>query len=335
MALSGWLIFNSAAPKNLLMTNVAARSLTLTWNTSRPSRGCVLAFEARKFLTISTYACDDHRLRLTSHHVSLSGLKPETNYRFLVRNGVFFKLISARTDKVSQTVPALPNPAYGQVLLEDGISPAKSVNVFVEINGQPKSAITNDTGGWSIDLGDIKDKKAFFLNADGAKSGAARKIFFLGEHQPAGLVRLEKTVDINPLSSKDGKQNSARSLFNRLSRTYFDAITVNLEAAKQNVKGVVFVKYDPDLDKTFVFAAVRNLPVVENKTVGVWLGKNISEYLKAGSFEFAAESGEPAAYSVFSAPGNLTGYDEVLVSYDKSAGVNRPESVVLRQKIPK
>lgn len=329
-----WGISASAGPKDPKFSNVAAKSLSLTWTTARLTRGCVTAFVSGRFLKAAAFGCDDHRQKLTTHNVTLSGLEPNTEYRFLVRNGWNFKLAAGKTRELTEAMPQLPNPAYGQAVLSDGIELARYVNVFVDVNGKTKSAFTNDGGGFSIDLADAGDQKAFFLNVDGGTAGLARKLFFLGEHQPIGIIRLEPRQDINPLFSVKERPDSAKTLFHRLSRTYWDAVTINVSSPEFDVRGVAQIKYDQGLNKTLIFAAIKNLPLVENKTARLWLAKNISEYLPAGVFEFAAEAGDPVGYSVFSDDGDLRNYEEILMSYDSTTDIEKPESVVLREKIP-
>lgn len=176
-----WLI--SSPARNVRISNITSNSLTLTWNTNKAVRGCVINY---KLLV----TCDLPGNRLTTHFVIVKGLEPKTKYNFLIQNGLLFKVVGGETSEVSQKTPSAPNPAYGQVALADKITLVPFANVFVTVGGKLLSTFSNTEGGFSLDLGDIRDQRAFLLEVDAGVKGSAKKPFYAGEYQPMGVITI-------------------------------------------------------------------------------------------------------------------------------------------------
>ncbi|WKZ30740.1 MAG: fibronectin type III domain-containing protein [Candidatus Dojkabacteria bacterium] len=108
------------------------------------------------------------------HHATITNLKPETEYDFMVGNGWFFhkeKSVVGGSDKFTTFAQldqlATPNPSYGKVVLpgegDDYESSTDSVLYMrVDFGGnkvsQVLSSVTAENGSWYIDLGNARDE---------------------------------------------------------------------------------------------------------------------------------------------------------------------------------
>lgn len=201
-----------SAPQRIRVTNITDRSATVSWVTSRPTKGVVIFAEAEFALpgflsgigagrayddrdvssarleeaeevsddesaSISREEIEDVKVskkgKFYVHHVTVSGLDPETTYYFRVGNGFMFSgseeafsedVFTAVTEPSFRTfqeleVPTMPDPTYGSVvsgeeMIVDGVmfmSPGLGKSV------SPLSGILNDEGGWYIDLSAARD----------------------------------------------------------------------------------------------------------------------------------------------------------------------------------
>ncbi len=138
-------------------------------------------------------------------------------------------------------------------------------------------------------------------------------------------------VDPNPISSGENEpEDSARRLFNSLSRTYFDADVQNIDLPDAGIVGVVFAKYDTDINKTFIFSRIEGMPVVEGRLEQMWLVNQNLDYIPAGLGETYQEGDTRATYNVFVQDGDITtSYKQVIYSYDSSVESVSPLSPVL------
>lgn len=164
-----------------------------------------------------------------------------------------------------------------------------------------------------------------------AWSGVTYNADRLGEL--AGFPSAGKKADPNPLSSAAADDpTSTKSLFGSLTRTYWDAQVQNISLPEFGIEGVALMKYDEALGKTLVFSRIAGLPYVSGIVVRLWIVRDLTRFVPVGIAEFFPEGTGRVAYSVFSYPGNLSDWEELLVSYDSSLSVAGPESVVIRLK---
>lgn len=108
------------------------------------------------------------------HHVTVSGLNPETEYSFMVGNGWFFHKegVVGTDDKAFKTFAELdelatPSPAYGTVVESgdsDPMDPAKDAVLYMRVDfgnnkySQLLSSPTAENGTWYIDLSNARDE---------------------------------------------------------------------------------------------------------------------------------------------------------------------------------
>jgi hypothetical protein len=180
------------------VTNRRDVAFTVTWRTDRPGDGWVeygfggvldrLAYDGRDPDTVATL-----------HHVTLTGLSPETTYAFRVHSGSSvadqdrqpFQAVTAAT-----TAPGVPFTAYGQVRDRAG-APAGGALVLAWLqrnNGrrsEPLSALVDGWGYWvlSLPVADCADFQ-LILEITGSDGGLARLTQPACQLQPAPTLRL-------------------------------------------------------------------------------------------------------------------------------------------------
>ena len=130
------------------------------------------------------------------------------------------------------------------------------------------------------------------------------------------------------------KTNEAqvKKVFKQLTEKYVgqgDTETQQIDEVSVRVKGAAYLKYEPIIQRTFVWARVENLPAPNNKVVHLWITKDGTRYSNAGTVVFVQENSELIAYSVFTHPDDLRGYKQVVWSYDLSTEKTQPGDIVL------
>lgn len=160
----------SVSVENLIYSNISDRQTTISWTTSKPTKGAILVSENGDFpflpFFIKDWLRDDSDKNLkklgyyTTHHVTIGNLRPNTTYKYRIYQGN--KKVSAgefRTSDVLASI-SMPHPVYGRVLRQDG-NPVIGVVVYLQIlnpggNSSTLSTLTNKEGRWSIDLGNLR-----------------------------------------------------------------------------------------------------------------------------------------------------------------------------------
>jgi hypothetical protein len=198
----------------LRVTNVRDGSLTVSWITDSPAMGYV-NFGSTTALGSTAYDDRGHTTMDDTHHVTLSGLSPETTYYFDVvsdstvddNGGEHYSVTTGPT----LGVPT-PDTIYGQVFLADGVTPAQGAIIYVTLqdadglgsSGQSAamSAVVMKTGYWSANLGNARtsDLSALFeysasgdeviLVAEGGRYGSSELIIDTEADSPAPVIRL-------------------------------------------------------------------------------------------------------------------------------------------------
>jgi hypothetical protein len=148
------------SPKNVIISNVSANSISVTWITESESAGSISVNSGKgdsaPFIDIRG---TDRRF---THHVDIVDLEPSKDYSFVIlsndtryndEKGKSFKF---RTASVTSQTP-VPKPVYGSL---DG-SDIKDALVYITLKGKdtvyPASSATTATGKWIIDLSSLRD----------------------------------------------------------------------------------------------------------------------------------------------------------------------------------
>ncbi len=150
---------------DVLVTNLRDVALSITWRTDQPSTGWV---EYAPCQDCQSYRADDDLGEGTVsqvHHVTLTGLAPETTYSFRVHSGYSVDdndgaLYQVTTKETG--MPPIPYLAYGQVETVDGTPEAgvPAVGALVRMwlvdgDGKPSdplSTLVDGYGYWSLNL---------------------------------------------------------------------------------------------------------------------------------------------------------------------------------------
>lgn len=313
-------------PEAVRPANIAARSFSLGWITDKPTGGCALAAASWRDWRFS---CDRQR-KYSTHLADFKQVSAETVYRIVMidgprlrwRNLPYFKTLA-----IADQQPKLPRPAYGAIRDNSG-APLKKTLVYLSAFDdldQPLAALTNDDGNYAFDLSNFQSASGYYLLEVVSGQDYRRVEVDSRTVSPLPTLIVASYAQAGPMTI--AAEGPTAELFNQLTKTYFDAAVWNIGSTKFAVSGVVFMKFDDRLGTTFVFSRLENFPSLPDRTVQLWLVKNISEYRQAGIVE-GADSESKVGYSVFAADGDLTDYDKLLVSYDSSTSVDHPESVV-------
>jgi len=142
---TGLLATSSPTITDIDYANVNDGSITIIWRTDKPATGQIYLYNQTDDLINSV---DDDRGEAyvgTVHQVTLTGLRPETAYQLAIHAG----------ETVDDNIPSVQT-AYGQVQDSAG-NPIAGAQVYATISGgAPLSAITNEQGYWSLNLGALR-----------------------------------------------------------------------------------------------------------------------------------------------------------------------------------
>lgn len=208
-------------PEGIRVTNVTSRSATVTWVTEERAKGSVVVMDdgglisgilarfkgdvfyddrdiSRVELDLAGEMNEESVKGISSeevlsemkvrdmkryyvHHVTISGLDPESEYYFRIGNGLRYKSFnegdlsensenSFKTYAEVDEVP-LPNPSYGGIKkqvttvthqedVEEALVYMQAVDKDTESVSNYLSAVTNKNGNWYIDLANARDKES-------------------------------------------------------------------------------------------------------------------------------------------------------------------------------
>jgi hypothetical protein len=191
---------------DVLVTNRRDVALTITWRTDQPSTGWV---EYGEKTALGQTAYDDLGEGTVSqvHHVTLTGLTPETTYYFRVHSGESVDDNGGALYQVSTKetgIPPVPYRAYGQVETSDG-QPAVGALVRARLvdgeekTSEPLSALVDGYGYWALNLPvEACQGLEVRLQATGRQGGEASLTQPACEVKPAPAVRLmeEESLEI-------------------------------------------------------------------------------------------------------------------------------------------
>jgi hypothetical protein len=147
----------------VLVTNRRDVAFTVTWRTDQPSDGWV-EYGPTTNLGHSAYDDRGSGTVATLHHVTLSGLAPETIYYFRVHSGNTVVREGNQPFAVTTlpvTTPGTPITAYGQVQYGNG-SPATGAMLIARLldgsgtPSEPLSVLVDGYGYWVLSLPDVE-----------------------------------------------------------------------------------------------------------------------------------------------------------------------------------
>ena len=166
--------------RNLRVSNLRDRSVTLSWTTDSPTTGYVRYGENRELGQVA-YDGRGAQLSAETHFVVLTNLKPETSYYFKVVSGVEGDRDTLQTITTMSTLESVPqsDTVYGQVYMADGITPATGALVYLTLQDADGtgdtgkvtllSALVDENGYWHANLGNARlaDGRLFDYSVSG------------------------------------------------------------------------------------------------------------------------------------------------------------------------
>jgi hypothetical protein len=214
------LIFSPLADPSISqmrITNVRNGSVSVSWITDSPATGYV-NFGPTTVLGSTAYDDRGDTTVDDTHHVTLSGLSPQTTYYFDVISGATVDDNGGLHYSVT-TGPTLGLPPsdtiYGQVCLADGVTPAEGAIVYMTLmdgdaqgsSGQaaPMSTLVDVNGYWTANLGNSRTTglTSYFsysssgdsvaIEAQGATQGTASETVDTSADTPAASMTLIPT----------------------------------------------------------------------------------------------------------------------------------------------
>lgn len=205
---------------NVRVSSIYERSFTVSWTSDTSETGAV-NFGVTN--TLGTTAADTRggNTNSSTHFVIIGNLVPSTKYYFSIRsgsttddnNGGFYTVTTGPV----LSVPA-SDIAYGRVLKSDG-TPLVGAIVYVSVSdvdrqgssGQslPLSALTNQTGGWTANLGNarVTDLSSYFaystgdrlnIQVSGGLAGASSTTVFVSASKPVADMTMGGTGQTTP-----------------------------------------------------------------------------------------------------------------------------------------
>lgn len=124
----------------------------------------------------------------------------------------------------------------------------------------------------------------------------------------------------------------SKKLFYDLLSTYPDSEIATISAQSLGVSGQAYLKYVPEVNKTFVFSKIEGLPAPKTKVLRLWISPDNINYKPVGTPEFVNENQKNVGYSVFVEDGDLHLQKNLVFSYDTNTKVTTPELIVFDLK---
>lgn len=207
------------SPQYTQITNLSGSSLTVSWITSKPTSGFISFGETP---SLNQTSLDDRDVETgkagiyQTHHVTLTNLKPETEYFFKIgsgqklfgKNGEEFQVKTAS----KFTSSSVSDPTYGQVLKPDG-SAAEEAIVYLTIPGCILlSSLVKTSGNWLIPKNlSLKEDSSSFCTypkrggefeifVQGGDQGTSKATVLTGLDQPVPNITLGKDYSFRDLS---------------------------------------------------------------------------------------------------------------------------------------
>lgn len=208
-------------PEEIRISNNTESSITISWMSNKSVRQKVYfslkpislpsLFLAKLFPNGIVATIDDFgSIRTTTHHATLRGLEPETQYYYVIANGFRFythdrqgnPLPLARTASLIESPPQ-PYLCYGSILDFAEEMPMSPVIAYLSASDSSLiSAFTNSAGNYSFDLSSLRtqDLKGLFnlnqnssliLEFQGGLWGINKQPLYVKNCQPIKTVTLE------------------------------------------------------------------------------------------------------------------------------------------------
>ena len=157
-------------------TNITPFTSTIIWTSHQPLKGCLLVIRFPL-----EFICDATSY---NHHLTIPNLRPTRTYTVIAISGLDLRLYTIDHRFIPNSLPALPNAAYGRLVTTDQAPIAWAI-VRVNTPRGIKSTVTSAQGTWSIDLGNTYTPNTIFpITIDWKSYHLEQEIISLKEYQP-------------------------------------------------------------------------------------------------------------------------------------------------------
>ena len=209
---------SSIAPRDIRVSNINNNSATISWITDKEASNFVSWGESQSLLN---RVGGEDNLKLSTHTVSISGLKPNTKYFYKINSegtmfdnkGIPWEFSTGPDLGISQNVLLVS----GSVINASG-KPEEGVLVYVEVGGYLLSTLTSNTGNFVFQLGSVRTQDlASYTQIDKAQtllqisiqagaSGVASAQIFPQSANPIPPIVLGRVYDLRSLQPSESGQ---------------------------------------------------------------------------------------------------------------------------------
>lgn len=154
----------TSPPKEVVVSNVADRTATISWSTAIPTKGKIVVSSNGSFPFFPTNKGQkDDMLEqagldtpLDTHHVTIRQLFPNATYYVKIYQGIRSYGPYQFTTSSDIELSTIPQPIYGQVMSADRRTGVAGVIVYLILSDQTQAAtlstLTDRNGFWQADL---------------------------------------------------------------------------------------------------------------------------------------------------------------------------------------
>jgi len=216
-----WLVaMNSfGAITNHQTSNQTSSSATISWISADSVDVCIYyGLTSALGDSVNDYTVDD------IHLVQLTELQSDTTYYYAIRSGAEYDNNGGiyYTFRTTEIGAGIPYGIYGTVCLSDSTNPAPRAISIITVKGSadnhslPLSSLTDASGVWYINLGNLKDSitndvyscssgDTMYINIWGGNEGETADTIIIGDTSPqdCGLLYLDYLCDCEPGNAND------------------------------------------------------------------------------------------------------------------------------------
>ncbi len=133
-------------------------------------------------------------------------------------------------------------------------------------------------------------------------------------------------VNFKPYATFD-----TRIVYDNLVKASPDAEVISFREETVGLVGTAYMKYAPEIGKTFVFSRIVGIPHPNTGLIRLWITKDEEVYEPVGVVEFTYEPNvdKPVGYSVFVSEKDLRKYKKLIFSYDSTTALSKPDNFAI------
>ncbi len=201
------LVNNYETLQYITPTNVTPFTTTLTWTSPNKAKGCIIIANASlpkgksapqylSNLATVDFLCEKNSS--FNHSLTLGNLRAEKTYRLLLLSGSNYGFYTIQHPFIPDSLPPLPNVAYGKLVTKDTNTPIKGATIIAQTPKGPVSTQTTPQGTWSLDLRGVYPLNTPIpVTINWQFYHLEDNLILMGQHQPAPDFAIldQKTLD--------------------------------------------------------------------------------------------------------------------------------------------